>query len=423
MTVYRQRVETVRRMPGLAAFWDFALREDGVGGTGRFAAYTASGDGHRYVLEPKNISREYWHEGREANLADFPLLGRGPFGQAVYFQKSADLSFLPVLEVPRAVLHDTPLDIKGPGKSVSMVVWLRYQGGDHAIAGIWHEGTTTGKDTGARVRQTGRRQYGMFAGLAANPGAVAAHVSENGTNSFGNIYARHLAVTPDKMKVEKREESPEASDAGWSVAGFVFDAERKSVTAYLNGVAAENWIEAPGKNGFYRFAERAWKQARQARLPGQQPGEDPSFPGDQFYEPPEGVPLREEVLTESPDERVVLRSYEYTRVRLALRRDGTGAFAETGEAELVALRVNPYWFGHSIYAPKTADEGGPFTIGRVIHSGRKGAMTAHIGGVAVYGRALAPREMRELAHIGRETESPESPLTLIRSAEISEAPR
>ncbi|MCA9131611.1 MAG: hypothetical protein KDA45_00580, partial [Planctomycetales bacterium] len=138
---YQQRVEAVRNTPGLVAFWDFVLREDGPGGSGNFLAHTAAGDEHRYVLEPHNLSRDFWHDGNQPELADFPLLGRGPFGQAVQFQYQKAKNDMPVLLVPRAALHDTPLDIKGPRQSVTMVVWINYEKGNHAIAGMWHEGT------------------------------------------------------------------------------------------------------------------------------------------------------------------------------------------------------------------------------------------------------------------------------------------
>lgn len=179
------------------------------------------------MLEPRNISRDFWREGDAATLADFPLLGRGPFGQAVQFREPKEISDLPVLMVPRSALHDTPLDIKGPGQSVSMVVWLIHQSGNHAIAGMWHEGTDT-PPTGAPavVRVRGQRQFGMFAGLAANRGASSAHVSENGLASFGDRYARHLAATQEKLRSAKPDASPEQFDAAWSAVGFVFDNAR-----------------------------------------------------------------------------------------------------------------------------------------------------------------------------------------------------
>jgi hypothetical protein len=399
---YQRRVDIVRGIPGLAAFWDFVQREDGPRGTGNFVAQTDVVGEKRYVLKPWNISRAFWNEGAEATLSDFPLLGRGPFGQAVGFHAPAGLDDLPVLMVPREQLHDSPLDVKGAGRSVSMVVWLAHEEGSHAIAGIWHEGTDTpptGIPAIARVR--GQRQYGMFAGLGANPDGSSAHVSENGLASFGDKYAHHLAVTPEKMVKIKPNARPEEMNDNWSVVGFVYDNQKQDVTAYLNGVSTEHWIEKPASKGFYRFAAKAWMQARLAKIPGLQNGEEPDFPSDQYYSPPEHLILGEVLEVEDAQKKVVVRSYEYTKVRVTLLKDKSGAFVETGDAELVALKVNPYWFGHDIYSPPSADVGGPFTIGRVIHSNRHATLSAWFGGVAVYARALSTDQMRELASIGR----------------------
>jgi hypothetical protein len=68
--------------------------------------------------------------------------------------------------------------------------------------------------------------------------------------------------------------------------------------------------------------------------------------------------------------------------------------------ELMALRVNPFWFPHDLYNPRTPQDGGPFTIGRVIHTSKSVGFTGAIGGVAVFNRALSPKQMRELAAVG-----------------------
>jgi hypothetical protein len=73
----------------------------------------------------------------------------------------------------------------------------------------------------------------------------------------------------------------------------------------------------------------------------------------------------------------------------------------TGDQELIALRANPYWFGHDLYAPANVEDGGPFTIGRVIHTGRNVGFTGYIGAVAVFSRALSAKEMKRLAEIAR----------------------
>jgi hypothetical protein len=381
-------------------------REDGLNGSGRFVAETDAVDERRFPLVPRNISRDFWHDGAEASMADFPLLGRGPFGQAVQFHEPKEQNDLPVLLVPRADLHDTRLDAKGPGKSVSMVVWLIYQGDNHAIAGIWHEGTDTiPNGIPAEVRVRGRRQYGMFAGLSANPGAPSVHISENGLASFADKYARHLAVSPHKMTQAPLSATSEQLDASWSAIGFVYDNQRKTVTAYLNGNAEEYWVENPDKSNFYRPAAKAWKQSWLSRQAGPESDKDPAFPQDQLYQPPETTPLHEFVEHESAEEQVLLRTYEFTKVRVHVRKSAGGELL-TDNRELVALKANPWYIGHDIYAPPSAEAGGPFTIGRVIHSNRHGTLNAWFGGVAVYDRALSANEMAALAKIGRSEGSP-----------------
>jgi hypothetical protein len=96
------------------------------------------------------------------------------------------------------------------------------------------------------------------------------------------------------------------------------------------------------------------------------------------------------VISEGDSQRVELREYRYTKVRVTIR-----AGAEAG-GELVALRLNPWWYPHGIYEPKNDGTGGPFTIGRVIHSSRGVGFTGWIGGVAVFDRALSAEELAAL---------------------------
>jgi len=398
---YENRVATVRGIPGLVAFWDFVQREDGPVGAGKFVAHTAQEKQFRYSLEPRNISLDFWKDGPEATLSDFPLLNQGPFGQAVQFSKPKEVNDLPVLVVPRSVLHNTPLDIKGPGKSVSMVVWMAYQGGDHAIAGIWHEGTDT-KPNGIPpvVKVRGQRQFALFAGLAANPGGSTVLISENGLASFGDKYARHLATAPEKMRVVKADAAGLSSfENAWSCVGFVFDNRNGTLTSYLDGVATESWVENLTSNRFYAPTERAWKQGRLAKLGADASDRDSLFPTDQYYTPPETTPLSEQIISETADERTIVRTYEFTKVKLTFQKDSSGAFQKEVGASLIALKVNPYWFGHDIYCPASETEGGPFSIGRVIHSNRHSTLQAQIGGVAVYDQPLTPEQMRLLADI------------------------
>ncbi|MEO8372211.1 MAG: hypothetical protein ABI806_23700 [Candidatus Solibacter sp.] len=394
---YQQRVDEVRRMPGFVALWDFVKRDPA---TLRFDAYKAPGERHDFQLDAVNYVRDYWNEGRAATYADFPLLGSGPFGQAIQIKNETDREFRPCLLVPRSRLHDSAIDVKGRGRSVSMVAWLIRDSGNHAIAGIWHEGTDVSSATAPASRvEHGMRQYALFAGLAANNGGAAAHVSENGGSSFGDRYARNLAVTPEVI--------PAAP--AWVAVGFAFDDRKHTVTAYLDGTAHDYWIEYPERHAFFQWPYKGWVQAQLRRMPGRQEGEDPAFPADQFYEPPEGKPLSRTVLEQRSAERVELHVYAFTKVRVTLRKDPNGRFTIVTKRELAALRANPFWFAHDLYAPPTMKDGGPFTIGRVIHSSRSVGFTGYIGGVAVFDRAISPRQMQRLAAIAHN-----QPLTTAR---------
>jgi hypothetical protein len=354
---YQRRIDAVRRTPGFVALWDFVKREGG-----RFAAHGEQS----FPLDAVNYVREYWNEGSAATYDDFPLLGSGPFGEAVQIRSESDKTFRPLLMVPRDRMHDTRLDVKGPGKSVSMIAWIARESGNHAIAGIWHEGTDL-KDGAAAKVERGRRQYALFAGLAANNGASAVHVSENGASSFGDRYARNLAVTPQVIP----------DDKSWTTVGFTFDNERNVVTAWINGEANDYWIDNPQQHPFFKWPAQGWRQG--------------------LYMPPENRPLSREVVDRKGGVRTELHRYAFTKVRVTLRENG-----EVISRELVSLRANPFWFAHDLYTPPSAADGGPFTIGRVIHSSRSVGFTGYIGGVAVFDRALPARHMKRLMQIGRD---------------------
>jgi hypothetical protein len=389
------RLATVKRTPGLVAFWDFVQREPD--GARRFTAHVPAGAANTYALDAANYVHDYWGEGRTASYDDFPLLGRGPFGQAIRIRAETDATFRPFLFVPRSRLHDSPLDIKGPGRSVTVVVWAIRESGNHALAGIWHEGTDLKQDSTAGIRKVerGQRQYALFAGLNKE-GAACGHVSENGASSFLNRYALHKSNSAGTSPKVPADAPAAVLDASWQCFAMTFDHTRAELTGWLNGEAGDRWQENPQADRLISFAANAWLQGRLHREPGLQPGEDAAFPKDQFYNPPETTPVAVKVIEETAAERTELREYGYTKVKVTLRRDATGTWQETGRT-LAALRLNPWWYPHALYAPPDAQSGGPFTIGRVIHSGRSVGFTGWIGGVAVFDRALSAAELRTLA--------------------------
>jgi hypothetical protein len=386
------RVAVVTGTPGLVAFWDFVKREPE--GAHRFTAHVPRGASTDYPLDAANYIRDYWGAGREATYADFPQLGRGPFGDAIRIVKETDPDFRPFLFVPRSRLHDTPLDIKGAGKAVTVVVWAIRESGNHALAGIWHEGTDLKQKETASIAKVerGQRQYALFAGLN-KVGSACGHVSENGASSFLNKYALHkcnsVGVSP-----EVPADAPAATlDASWQCFATTFDDATDELIGWLNGKSGQRWLENPKQDKLISSAYQAYMQGHYAKLPGRQEGEDESFPKDQYYNPPEDKPVSVRVVREEGGERVELREYRYTKVEVTLR-DGKEV-----ARELVGLSLNPWWYPHGIYVPKDAQSGGPFTIGRVIHSSRSVGFTGWIGGVAVFDRALSAEELAKLSAI------------------------
>ena len=99
---------------------------------------------------------------------------------------------------------------------------------------------------------------------------------------------------------------------------------------------------------------------------------------------------------ETLEQKTALQFYPYTRVRVTYGKNVAGDW-ETRQRELVALSINPWWYPHGIYRPKDDGTGGPFTIGRVIHSARSVGFTGWIGGVAVFDRALSEDELKILS--------------------------
>jgi hypothetical protein len=395
--VYEQRVQAVTGTPGCVAFWDFVKREPE--SPRRFTAHVPPGATNDYALDAGNYVREFWNEGREASYGDFPLLGRGPFGQAIRICKEQEPSFRPLLSVPRARLHNSPLDIKGAGKSVTVVVWAIRESGNHALAGIWHEGTDLRQDSTTNIQRAvrGQRQYALFAGLNRE-GSACGHVSENGGASFAYKYAMHKSNSGDVSTAVPADSPGAKLDASWQCFAMTFDHERHELNGWLNGKDAARWQE--GVKKALPPVYNAWLQGELHNTPGFQPGEDPSYPRDQFYNPPEGHPVSMKVLQESAEERVELQEFRYTRVRVTKRKNSAGVFVIAAR-DLADVRLNPWWYPHGIYAPPDAASGGPFTIGRVIHSSRSIGFTGWIGGVAVFDRALSAEEVARLSDIGR----------------------
>lgn len=393
----QERVQTVTGMPGLVAFWDFVKREPAE--SRRFTAHIPRGAVNDYPLDAGNYVRDFWGKGRQAGYDDFPLLGRGPFGEAILIRKEEDENFRPVLQVPRNRLHDSPLDIKGADRSLTVVVWAIRQSGGHALAGIWHEGTDLKKEAGEGIRkvEAGQRQYGLFAGNNIS-GTACAHLSENGAGSFLNRFAMHKSNSLGLAPAVPADSPAEVLDASWQCFAMTFNSETDELTGWLNGHSGDRWFDNPKENQSLAHAYNAWKQGHFHRMPGLQKGEDVEYPHDQYYNPPEDEPVSIKLIRADDKEKVELHEFGFTRVQVVFRKNGAGQW-EVLDRDLVGLRLNPWWYPHGIYEPGDESSGGPFTIGRAIHSARTVGFTGWIGGVAVFDRALSAEELATLTAI------------------------
>ena len=201
--------------------------------------------------------------------------------------------------------------------------------GNHAIAGMWHEGTVTPRYEAPVLQEPGKRQYGIFAGLQANKGGLGAHISENGGSSFGNIYARHLASAPRKMKKKsKLARSRADTDLQWNAVGMVFTNEEDSVTAYVNGLADEVWVENPKSSRFFQYTYNAWQQGQMAAQEGLQDGEDVDFPKDQFYKLPEDKVLEMKTIKRTADRLVRLETTPFSKIEATYQLNPDGTLGE-----------------------------------------------------------------------------------------------
>lgn len=226
-------------------------------------------------LNAGNYIKEYWGTGREASYADFPQLGRGPFGNAIRIVNESDPNFRPFLFVPRSGLHDTPLDIKGAGKSVSVVVWaIRESGKPFVLAGIWHEGTKYEAGRNCWARESRTRTAAITAARLNKQGSACGHVSENGASSFLNKYALHKCNSLAQSPEVPADSPTDVLDNSWQCFAMTFDHEKDELTGWLNGVSGDRWLDNPKNDKLIASAYNAYMQGHYSRTPEKELTED-----------------------------------------------------------------------------------------------------------------------------------------------------
>lgn len=178
-----QQLKLIMNQDKLVAFWDFSnLNDKGMASN--------AGRGTFYLTKVGNVKQEY--EG--------PLSGR-----SVRFDGKTGYLTL---------LHSLSGDLDITSSKVTVVAWVKWEGGIGFVAGKWNE-----HDSG------GRRQYGLFVSLPHYNGGdqVCGHISRNGGPTDPFPYS--IDYSASNQRVPKEE---------WVCVAFTYDGEY--IKSYLNGV-------------------------------------------------------------------------------------------------------------------------------------------------------------------------------------------
>jgi hypothetical protein len=71
--------------------------------------------------------------------------------------------------------------------------------------------------------------------------------------------------------------------------------------------------------------------------------------------------LKRKLSKQTSDRVVRLETYPFSKIEATYQVKPDGKLGKPLKRDLVALKSNPYYFGYDIYAPKTMEQGGPFT--------------------------------------------------------------
>jgi hypothetical protein len=175
--------EKIINTDGLIALWDFKEEE----GQSRIA----------YGKEEFPLS--------EVN-GSLPRIGEGPVsGYSALFGNKA------FLNLPNKATGD--LNIFGEHQGVTVLAWVKWQGGTGFVGGMWNE-----------YEDGGKRQYGLFISLPHYNGAdqVCGHISRTGKPTPPFPYS--IDYSASRQVVDKDE---------WQFVAFTYDGQW--IRSYLNG--------------------------------------------------------------------------------------------------------------------------------------------------------------------------------------------
>jgi hypothetical protein len=406
-------IAQVAQTPGLIAFWDFSLTENGTWSS--YHDQTVIDRGYpvflRRISDPNAYTPKAWPYDDEKSKLVFD--STGPFGKAVRFNQGYVFA-----EVPRNAFDQTPLDLSGR-RPFTLIAWVKFVGQRHLVAGIWDEGGWN--------KYGGRRQVALFGGLFGSK-SVIAHISATGAASYpqstvsGAQYARCRAI-----------DGQDFNDNQWVAMAMTFDPDHDEVVAYTNGVATPTEItdpvaqdvfrsKSPIASNPYRFPWRIYSpRAFAIKFNGY------NVESSDVYEHWLEVDTVAGTITYRRDCPPSGRVKEQYRVRFDVERQGQrvlgqplvfaakdkasvklpkGVQLDVGDRILISLeeRKGPRWREVGSEISYGIREGAPFTFGRALGLGREPidhGTRLFIDGVAVFDRVLTGEELQALSFVRR----------------------
>ena len=404
----QSNIQTVAKMDGLIAFWDFDHARDGAW----ISYYDSKVLDRSYPLHLKRIgdSNRYsivsWPYKDDNSKLTFDH--DGPFGNAIRFNQGYIYG-----AVERKDFDGTLLDIHGK-RPFTIIAWVKFIDKRHMVAGIWDEG---GWD-----KYDGRRQVALFAGLFGQKGAIS-HISPTGAACYpqstinGSQYARCRAIDGQPFK-----------NGQWVAMAMTFDPERGEVVAYLNGTMTPLHLNDPVAQDVYQYEDKQAVNPFRFTLPIFSPrafvlkynGYNLEKSG--ISEHRLLVDLANRNLTYQQDKRSARHS-ETFRIVFDIRRQSTSILAKPIEMDGVhdrramipadtsvmlndeiwtslETRRDEKWEQVGAVVKRKILDGAPFTFGRALGLGSEGLSEGshlYLDGVAVFNRVMKQEELKTLS--------------------------
>ena len=413
----KEKIQRIKNAPGLIAFWDFRNIQLFNGREALASYYDSTALTTSIPLFLRRLTDNRYYSLRDWPYLDSPIQydTTGPLGSGLFLDRGYVFA-----EAPRIYFDQTPLNINGH-TSFSMIVWIKFNGQRHCIAGIWNEGTWE--------KYSGTRQYAMFGGLFEAPQSVLFHISATGSASYpqsqieGSQYARDRSIEPRNVP-----------DHEWHALGVTYNHHTGQLTSYLDGFVTQSYFTDAVANSVYAFKATQQSNPAQFQLPIFHPRAfilkfaeyNPTTEKEHWlhidlineratygkvlsgndiksnYKVTIDV-LRgaKSIFENGPIEMYVSDGDETITLPLIEYQNGDILVAQVFQKDKQGNFTRPL-AGDGVATQKVISEGAPFTVGRAQGSELSklsSGTSAWYDGIAIFNRELSSHEMKQLSFI------------------------